>query len=229
MLRNMNRPLLAMLMLVLGLAPICVDAGAWPREKGKTFLALSASVIWPKQRAIELPDIYGSAYVEHGLGARFTLGLDVGSPDATRQDRLKTIAFLRYTVTPSSTKHQLAFDIGGGTFQALDVLRFGASYGTGFTSFEHNSWITIDAHALHHSTLRNISLTVDATYGVSLKRGKLMAQISGFQSFDGRKTAKFSPSYAHDIGHGRHIEIGVNIDLHNAPDPTLKLGIWQEF
>jgi len=127
-----------MLMIALCALPFQADAGAWPRERGKTFVSSSASARWPDQRPLELPDIYGSVYVEHGLGARITLGLDVGSSDATRKDRLKTVAFLRYTLTPSSSQHQVAFDIGGGTHRGADVLRLGASYGTGFTSFERN-------------------------------------------------------------------------------------------
>lgn len=229
MLTIMNSFLRVAGILVLGFAPAYATAGAWPREKGKTFLAVSASAVWPDKRPIELPDIYGSTYIEHGLGAGVTLGLDLGSPDATRKDRLKTVVFMRYTLTPSSAKNQLSLDLGAGTYESSDVVRLGASYGKGFQSFNQNSWITIDAYALHHLSQHRTSIWVDATYGISFTRGKLMAQISAFQKFDGTQTSKFTPSYAHDIGNGRHIEIGMNIDLQSAPDPTLKLGIWQEF
>lgn len=229
MLTIMNRFLRVAGMILLVFAPAYATTVGWPLEKGKTFLALSASAVWPEKRPIELPDIYDSTYAEHGLGAGLTLGLDLGSPDTTRKDRMKTVAFMRYTLTPSSAKHQLSLDLGAEIFEGSHLVRLGASYGKGFQSFNQNSWITIDAHALHHPTLRRTSVWVDATYGVSFTHGKLMAQISAFQRFDGTRTSKFTPSYAHDLGHGRHIEIDMNIDLQNTPDTTLKLGIWQEF
>lgn len=210
-------------------APSCGLAGAWPRGTGNIFVAASAEMTWPKGRAIELPDIYGGTYLEYGLNARVTLGLDVGSTDITRPDRLKTITFARYTITPSNQLSQIAFDFGAGTFLGEPVVRLGVSYGKGFTFSGRQSWVAVDAHSLQAINTQQFATSIDATFGVSMKRGKLMGQVSAFQAFDRTQNASFTPSFAYDIGHGRHLEIGARIGLTGKPDPALKIGIWQEF
>ena len=205
------------------------NAGAWPRGKGKTFSASSAILTWPDGRTIDLPDIYGSTYLEYGISPRLTMGLDMGSPDATRPDRLKTVGFLRYTLTGPNKTHQFAIDVGGGRYLGPDVFRLGISYGLGFQSFSKNSWVAVDAHALRTTTGTQTAYVLDATYGISLKRGKLMAQVSAFHAFDNAKSLNFAPSYALDLGRKRHLEVGVIVGLRGKPDPTLKVGIWQDF
>ncbi len=214
---------------VLCLSAPHANAGAWPRGKDKTFVASSATLTWPDKRELELPDIYGASYLEHGISARLTMGLDMGSPDATRPERLKTVGFLRYTFTPQTSPVQLAIDGGGGRYLGTDVARVGLAYGLGFKSFSKNSWIAVDAHALRSVRDTRTAYSFDATYGVALSGGKAMAQISAFQAFDEIRTIKLTPSYAHDLGLGRHLEIGVVLGLRAKPDPVLKIGIWQEF
>jgi len=205
------------------------DAGAWSREKGKTFIAGSGIATWPDDRDFELPDIYGSLYIEHGLGKRLTLGLELGSPDVTRKARLKTVGFLRYALSPPDKQNQFSIDGGIGTYLDKDVLRFGASFGRGLSVLERNSWVSVDANILVTPRKAKTAIALDATFGVSLKHGKIMGQLSGYQGFDKKQFLSFIPSYARDIGKGRHIEIGVVIGLHEKPDPALKIGIWQEF
>ena len=215
--------------MILALTTNSLFAGAWPRGKGNVFVAANAELTWPDGRTIELPDIYGGTYLEFGLSQRITLGLDLGSSDATRPDRLKSVGFVRYTLTTPDAPYQFAIDAGAGRFLGETVARLGGSLGTGFTSFDRQSWVSIDLHTLRSTTSGNHATTLDATYGVSMKRGKIMGQLSGFQAFDRTQSVSFTPSFAYDLGKGRHLEIGVRIGLKEKPDPALKIGIWQEF
>ena len=120
----MNRIVLSLAGFLMCLAASHVHAGAWPRGKGKTFGASAATFTWPDQRELQLPDIYGSTYLEHGIAPRLTMGLDIGTPDAKRLNRLKSVAFLRFTLTANDAPFQVAVDGGGGHYRDTNVTRF---------------------------------------------------------------------------------------------------------
>lgn len=206
-----------------------LHAGAWPRGKGNIFASSSASFTWPNGRAFEYPDIYGSAYVEYGLGDRVTMGLDIGSPDATRPSKLKAIAFMRYTLSTAQSRHQFALDFGAGKNLGNGMLRLGASYGTGLQLMERSGWLSIESHILYDIKSGKSTQNLDATLGINLERGKLMALLSAYRAPTGQSTFSFTPSYAHELSSARHLEIGVTLDLSRGADPALKLGIWQKF
>lgn len=205
------------------------NAGAWPRGKGKVFVAFNGSFTWPNGRAFEYPDIYGGGYAEVGLGKRLTLGLDLGSPDYTRSSRLKAVGFLRYSLSAPDAAHQFSVDLGAGNYQGDPVVRLGASYGKGLALFSKSGWISMDANMLINPSSRDTTSAIDATLGVNLEHGKLMGLLSMHRSATGTDTYKFTPSYARKLSDKRHIEIGVTFDVKGRSDPALKLGIWQEF
>ncbi|MEP5154862.1 hypothetical protein [Planktotalea sp.] len=205
------------------------SAGAWPRGKGKVFLSYSSSLTWPDGRPLELPDIYGGIYAEYGLSKRLTFGLDVGSPDATRPNRLKAIGFFRYSLSAPSAAHQFAFDVGAGKYLGEPVVRIGGSYGKGISLFSRSGWMSLDAHMLVVPSSRATTRSIDATLGVNLPKGKAMGLLSMHRSATGDSTYTFTPSYAYQIDAKRHIDIGVSFNLDSGSDPALKLGVWQEF
>ena len=213
---------------------ICVSAqqslaGAWPRGKGNAFISSTASMTWPSGRDFDLPDVYGGGYFEYGLSDRLTLGVDLGSSDATRPDRLKAVGFLRYTLTNAQSRHQFALDLGGGQNLGQNAIRLGASYGTGLKILQRSGWLSIEAHVLGNPKNLQSSQSLDATLGVNLEHGKLMALFSAYSAPTGQSTLTLTPSYAHKLPGKRHLVIGVTFDLRGAPDPALKLGVWQEF
>lgn len=215
-----------------GLIYLCTgaaDAGAWPRGKGKIFVSSSASLTWPTGRAFEYPDIYGSGYAEYGVSKRLTLGLDLGSSDAMQPNRLKAIGFLRYSLSDPSARHQFALDLGAGTHLGDGVLRIGASYGTGLELLSRSGWLSIDTNMLFNPAAKGSTRALDATLGVNLNKGKFMGQFSAYQAESGATSFSFTPSYAHKLNDKRHVEIGVTFDLQGAPEPALKLGVWQDF
>lgn len=220
---------LTLIILAVCLCTQHANAGAWPRGKGKVFLSASGSLTWPKGRALEYPDIYGSTYAELGLGARLTLGLDLGSSDATRPDRLKAVGFVRYTLTSAQSRHQFALDLGAGKNLGQNTIRLGASYGTGLQLLGHSGWLSVDAHMLRETASGALTQTFDATLGLNTQRGKLMALFSAHRAAQGQSTLSLTPSYAHKLNDKSHLEIGLTFDLRAGPDPALKLGVWQEF
>lgn len=205
------------------------SAGAWPRGKGNVFLSSSSSLSWPKGRAFEYPDVYGSSYAEYGLSDRLTLGADVGSADATRVSRLKAIGFLRYSLSDPAARHQFALDVGGGKHLGTPHVRIGASYGTGLELFNQSGWLALDAHVLFDPKSQKTTQALDMTLGVNLNKGKAMGLLSAHRAQSGATIYTFTPSYVRALGPRRHIEIGVTFDLSGSPNPALKLGVWQEF
>lgn len=204
-------------------------AGAWPRGTGNVFLSSGGLLTWPRGRAFEYPDVYGTGYAEFGVSPRITLGLDLGSADATRAERHKIVAFMRYSLSASGAPNQLALDIGGGRYLGKPVLRAGLAYGRGFSIGAQSGWLTLDWTVLHETGTTTQVHSIDATFGVSFPRSKLIAQLSGHQSASGLQSASITPSYVREIGKGRYIEIGAVLGLKGKPDPALKIGIWQEF
>jgi hypothetical protein len=211
------------------LSSVTATAGPWAREKGKIFVAASGFATWPNQRAPQYPDVYGSGYGEYGLGRGLTAGIDLGSSNMKRTDKLKAIGFLRYTLTAPDAPVQAALDFGGGIDLMQPTLRLGASLGYGFQLWDKGSWLSIDWATLHAPEARMQSHTLDITLGMSLKHGKIMGQLSGHESYSGMTTVSFTPSYVRPMGEGRYIEVGANFGLMNKPDPALKFGVWQEF
>lgn len=219
-------------LIALASAP-AADAGPWAREAGTAFVSAAAIATWPSGRALDKPDIYGTSYAEVGLGHGLTLGATFGTPDYGDPMRLKAVGFLRYTLTPPSAAHQFALDLGGGLDQGHGVLRVGASLGRGLELRGQGQtvpgWISADAAALFQPDTRQTHFAVDVTFGVSQRRTKYMAHLSASQSYDAAAYVTLTPSIAHQISDGLHIEMGVSVGLKNKPDPELKLGIWREF
>ncbi|MGH1577379.1 hypothetical protein [Planktotalea sp.] len=206
-----------------------LHAGAWPRGKGKVFASASGIFSWPQGRAIELPDIYGSGYAEFGLGQRLTLGLDLGSSDATLVSKLKAVAFVRYSLSDADARHQFALDIGGGQYLGNPVLRMGGSYGTGLQFGKLSGWYSMDVHSLINPNTRASTQNLDASLGVNLSKSKLIGSFSAHRSDTGKRTFTLTPSYAYQINKSQTIEMGIVFDLKRTSDPKLKLGVWQEF
>ena len=106
----------------------------------------------------------------------------------------------------------------------------GAGYGhTRCKTLKKDSWISVDAHTLQAVADDRAAYALDATYGITLKHGKIMGQISTFQAFDDAQSISVTPAYAHRIGKSTRFEVGVVLRIRGKPDPTLKIGIWQKF
>lgn len=212
---------LALLMLIAAQA----EAGAWPREKGKTFLSFSIEA--------EQPDAYGrvktysTLYVEHGLSKRLTLGLDAGG-DRNRMS--KAILFLRVPLLNPSRKTNLSAEIGAGRAADRTALRPGISLGRGFRWGKRYGWMALDTRFVLFDGAARWLIESDATLGLNATRKtKLILQVqSGFPDH-ARSYVKVAPSLVYEFRPGHHAELGVVAGVKELDSVALKFGLWRYF
>jgi len=96
-------------------------AGPWPREKGRTFLAVAGFAEAPETG--QSVTGYATVYAEYGLTDTVTVGLDLGSDeDATE----KIIGFLRVPLIPADRSLKFALELGAGRLDASSTTLGGA-------------------------------------------------------------------------------------------------------
>lgn len=219
----MLRRLILALILLPCLA-VMAQAGAWAREKGKTFVANSGQ--------IEGPDAYGfyhpsfTFYAEHGLADRLTAGADLGG-DGERMS--KVIGFLRWPLGRTERRLKLAFELGAGQVDAQTALRPGLSLGRGISLWGRNGWIAVDSRAILFSG-SDVALEGDFTFGLSTTRKtKLILQLQVGHPVTGNSYARFAPSFVYETKPGQHIEFGLSQTVLGGRTHGVKLGLWRSF
>lgn len=194
------------------------------REAGTVFLAFST--VYDDTGTLD-----GSAYLEYGLRPKLTLGakLDVDMTKGRMGDGTAFV-FLRRPIDRWDTAYQLAYELGFGTTfgdGADPLLRSGLSYGRGFTLWDRNGWLAVDAAIEWALDNGPNTAKLDTTLGLTLNdRFQVMMQVfvtnsSAFSnttlapSVIWQPNAK-TPSY----------QLGVEVD-----DDTwaVKLGLWRSF
>lgn len=201
-----------------------VDAGAWPRAKGQTFLATAGQVDAPDETGLARQSF--TLYAEYGATERLTLGLDLGG-DALRMT--KAIAFARWPVGQDARTWKIAVEIGVGQVSEQSVLRPGLSLGRGLTLWGRQGWAAFDGRAVIFGG-GEVTLESDLTLGIAIStRGKVLAQVQTGQEAGGRPYARFAPSYVHETKPGAQLEFGVIVPLSGEGERGLKLGLWRSF
>ncbi|KIC37724.1 hypothetical protein RA27_21085 [Ruegeria sp. ANG-R] len=156
--------LICMLLLALG-AP--ARAGAWLREKGSSFTAISVTAFR------EEDDVYkykSSLYAEWGLRPKLTIGLDAEE----HQDLYgHALVFARVPVADFGPAGRLAAEFGVGAhhrqYGAWAMYKTTLSYGKGIQTGIGGGWINIDA-ALEERTHEALIHKLDFTAGLSSGR-----------------------------------------------------------
>ncbi len=213
------------------LCPCVAGAGAWPREKGRTFLSFGATVSVPYDDPGAPPRTYVSLYSETGLGRGLTFGIDAGmDPD---QDST-AILFLRKSFGPEDRRHLLAVQAGIGATTdgaATDyLLQLGGAWGRGLETRFGRGWIALDAQALYWAEQGEVAVKADLTLGLKpVERTKLMLQVQSGQYPGSDPYVRLVPSVARKIGRRTHLEIGAEFGVTGDDRFGLKLGTWLEF
>lgn len=219
----MLRCLTLAFVLLLGLAPQAV-AGAWLRQKGTAFLALSGQVTEPDETGLYGVD--ASLYAEYGLTERLTLGVDAG------HDMLhfsKAVAFLRMPLGPATRPIKLAVELGAGEVDEETALRPGLSIGRGITLWDLAGWLNADGRAALAGG-GVLTLESDLTFGLSVTdRAKIILQIQLGHPDDGRSYANFAPSFVYELRPGTHLELGFTQPLAGSDRRAVSLGLWRTF
>jgi hypothetical protein len=219
----MLRRLILTLILLQCLA-MMAQAGAWPREKGKTFLANSGQIEGPDAFGFYHPFI--TLYAEHGLTDHLTAGADLGG-DGVRMS--KVIGFLRWPLGQPERPLKLAFELGAGQIAGKNALRPGLSLGRGISLWDRNGWLAVDSRAVLFKR-GDVALEGDFTFGLSTTRKtKLILQVQTGQPDTGSSYARFAPSFVYETKPGKHIEFGISQMFHGGRAHGVKLGLWQSF
>ncbi len=167
MLRPEGKFMVRLLAILLLMVPAPVEAGAWLRDKGKGFWALSATGF--KTDAGEYK-YKSSAYFEYGALTWLTVGLDAEE----HQDLYgHALIFARFPVKDFGNAGRLAAEFGVGAYHKRDkawaLYKTTLSYGKGFQSGWGNGWAAVDT-ALEYRSHEKLARKLDFTVGVTSER-----------------------------------------------------------
>ncbi len=141
-------------------------AGAWLREKGSSFTALSVTAFKEDDGIYK----YESAlYAEWGLRPKLTIGLDAEE----HQDLYgHALVFARFPIADLGQAGRFAAEFGVGThhrqYDAWAMCKTTLSYGKGIQTGLGGGWINIDAvleNRTHEALIRKLDFTAGLSSG----------------------------------------------------------------
>ncbi len=210
----------------LGFLPAAALAGAWPREKGSVFLSAVSYLSWPQDTTTWISyaptSRYDTLYLEYGLTARWTIGLDLGRSVSGAE---KVVAFARRPLARPEAWLQIAAELGAGQIDGDNVLRPGLSLGMGWDG----GWVNADLLAEHFSDRGETDVKLDLTYGRALGRRKVMLQLQAGQQEGDDAFLRVVPSVVQPLWRDVSLEIGVSYGAMGDDSMGLKLGLWTSF
>jgi hypothetical protein len=210
------------------------QSGAWPRDAGTTFVALSftAKADRTTMATSGFPeDNYSALYLEHGVTPRLTLGLDSGyAKDGT----YAALAFARRPIASGAGPNVFAISAGLGVTnlggQSDTVSMVGLHFGRGLATRLGGGWVALDTSARYRILQRNAVVKADLTLGLAVQpRTKLMLQFQAGQYPGSDAFLRVVPSVARKFGRNMHVELGLEVGAIGDRQIGLKLGTWLEF
>lgn len=228
--------------LILGLASASsAQAGAWLREKGKSFTSFSI-------QATENNGNSSSFYFEYGLSDRITLGADI-TYDTDLLNYLQGtgpvvesleefpqgsgILFARFPIGPTDQTNKWAFHVGLGAryleMEFLPAAEIGLSWGRGIKIGERYGWVNVDTSYNEAQSPALTRIKLDGTAGLGITdKTKVMMQV--FNTFvEGESFTKIAPSLLFSVGDkGMTVQLGSEIPV-DGGEATVKIGVWLSF
>lgn len=235
--------------LLLGLSP--ADAGPWPRDKGATFLSLSAE----RDRA---GGSHGALYAEYGLTARTTLGLELNRSGAGETG---AILWVQRALDRGQGTHRLAAHTGGGVVrrdgQTLPVAQAGLSWGRGVPRLGlpgwEGGWLSaqlllrttgtgapvpdIEEQVVHDRpwfvssflTAEQVVKT-DLTLGLRPRRGMMLVNSLWLEHRpEEAVSARLMSALVLDMHGPARLELGLVQPVSGPAERAVRLGTWLEF
>ncbi len=205
-------------------------AGAWPREQGSFFIALSAD-----QTSSQL-------YAEYGMRGGWTMGTEVKMPRGRKlPDATQFVHYHVWGKGGQVLSVGAAFELRETTaavaFPVLDgvaetAMRAGLFWGMGFSSRFGDGWATVDAQVEKLVTFDWLDegLTYKLDVGVGIKpidRLKLMAQAQLWRRAD-TQNLRLETTAAWAIG-PTQLVVSPSVGVIGPKTPRVKLGVWVEF
>ncbi|WP_323006636.1 hypothetical protein [Pseudorhodobacter sp.] len=213
-----------------GWIAVSAQAGAWPREQGAVFIALSADQVGSQM------------YAEYGMRKDWTIGLEVSMPQGRRLPDVTQ--FVQHPVWRGRTailSAGVAAELRETTAAAAlphlkgiseIALRAGLFWGKGFETRIGGGWATVDAQVekLVTTDWLDQGLTYKLDLGFGLKphdRLMLMGQAQLWHRA-GNQNLRLETSAAWALG-PTHLVISPSVGVIGPKEPRLKLGLWVEF
>lgn len=218
----------AIVLLALLAAP-AARAGAWMRDQGAGFLALSATL---GQDGGGLRHDTG-LYAEYGAWPRLTLGIDAN----TRSDlATHVLGFARVPLSGPGRRMRLALDLGvgahldsgGGDWKPM--ARATLSLGRSFASILGDGWFGVDAAYERRFGQPTAAIRLDTTIGLSSgPRFRPLIQMETYHVSDGRTDWAASASVMIDGRRGRTWVVGFRHESADGGRIALRAALWRSF
>lgn len=198
------------------------NAGAWLREPGTGFFALSGTVNDRMESAT-------SIYLEYGLRERLTLGADLNlvmRTDATISGG--GLVFARLPLADGTWTSSWLVALGGReqTGEIHPFASLGYSIGRGVT-WHKGGWVNLDLR-LDMGSRAVSQLKIDGTVGLQIaERSKAMLQVYLTVKEGGTLETTLAPSIVFDPGDSKPAwQIGIEA---KEAELGFKLGLWRTF
>lgn len=228
-------------------------AGAWPREAGSGFAALSYEMTTPQatvealaggQQMTVQPEIYGftALYAEYGLTDRLTLGVDTGQQEGP--DTWSGVVFLRLPLDRGGGNNRFAAQLGlGQRFYEQQGIYYGLesterewiarpllAWGRGFDSRWGHGWMAAEASAEWRQVTGGTPVKLDLTLGLERSaRRTLMVQVQTGDYPDSPAYARILPGVVQKMGAHLALESALILSVAGDDSVGFRAGIWMEF
>jgi hypothetical protein len=234
----MRRLLAAMLTFAALVPPQSSLAGAWPREKGKTFVSVSQTMTTGARTALEaVQDVrsYTALYAEYGLTEKTTLGFDAGLAQGNQDHASSWLALVRRPVWTSEGGHRFAVDLGLGQLDEPEWgrqlrVRPGLAWGKGFESRWGGGWLGLEASAAYRVKSQDFGLKADFTAGIRPRdRWMLIFQVQSSRTAGDDPIVRIVPSVVRRFGDHVHLQLGFIGSVAGDDAMGVKFGTWLDF
>jgi hypothetical protein len=227
---------------LIALASICfgaqAEAGAWPREKGTTFLSFGHAASTGTTTLLT-PDFqinnYTSVFAEYGLTESLTIGLNAGFGGDDDYSVQAGYVFARYPVWSDDSGHRVGAEIGFGLIDDEPDGRQrrvipGLSWGYGFESRWGGGWAGIEASADFRMPSGDTAWKADVTLGIKpTDNWMAILQVQNGLYPDAEALVRVAPSVVRRIGARAHVQIGGFAGLVGDDSIGGKVAVWLSF
>ena len=207
------------------------QAGAWPREQGTVFVAVSADA----SRA--------QLYAEYGARNDWTLGAEVSMPKGRRLPDISQFAHHPIwrgaggAILSAGLAAELRETTAATAFPALKgeaeiAVRGGLFWGKGFETPLGDGWATLDAQVEGIVTTDWLdagpAVKLDAGLGIKPIAGLMVTAQAQYWRRDGMEELRLETGAAWTVGKAQLVA-QPSIGVLGPSEPRVKIGVWMSF
>ena len=206
-------------------------AGAWMRDVGSGFVALSYSHDRDRANLGAGAQPMGTWHAEYGFSERLTFGAHAWAGET----KASGFAFLRLPLTRSSADRKVSVELGLGAFRENGkateaAAKLGFSFGRGLDTRWGNGWMQVNASAERRMKTKVSVMKADLMFGVSPnRRTKIMVEFQAEKEGNNKSQLTIAPTYVRRVSPSTHILLGMNYGVRSSDAIGLRLGTWLEF